>query len=61
MAEKAKVSFSHKFRFATYSMPNGKRIDFHNGMLTTSDAKEIKYLREHDDMGQELAELDSEE
>jgi hypothetical protein len=50
------ATFSHRFRFATYNL-NGTRVDFVNGSYTTDNQKIIKALRNHEDMGSELAEV----
>lgn len=56
MAEKEKVTFAHRFLFATYNL-DGIRVDFVNGTYTTDNPKIIKALRNHPDMGRELAEV----
>lgn len=51
-----RVSFSHRFLFATYDF-GFARVDFVNGSYTTDRPEIIEVLRKHPDFGQEMAEV----
>jgi hypothetical protein len=51
-----RVTFSHRFLAMTYNF-GGRQIDFVNGTYTTDDLGIIAALRNHEDMGKELAEV----